>query len=336
MKRSARRASAANPLNPPEGALPDCRGQFCTVSDDEPVLVPVRTNRPPATARVAVADCTGRWGYTADRGVCFFPIQYERTLETLTTYAGICINPKRLFLDAVGRAYPLLSATNRLDDPHLYLIAHRGAAAWVLRASDGILVSRFHDVQAYFHEERALLKASQGWCYLDASGHRIWAPSSGQAGHYRNGRARFLKRRKWGYVDLAGKVIIEPRIDSAWNFSEGLAAVEWDGRWGYINEDGDVAIDGRFPTLETSHVGSDVHRQTGHSRYGTLRPVVTLNSGATSASSTGWGVGRFLLGTKAQPPSQMDSPWCSKGESAPALTCGATRYSLCYNSIWFA
>lgn len=247
MKPPTRRALAARSLNPADGVFVPCRGKFCVVSDSESALVPDRRHAPPASARIAVADCTGRWGYTTERGACIFPVQYERTLETLATYAGIRLHHKRLFLDRRGRAYPLLSVTSRLqDEAHLYLTAHREAAAWVLRTCDGVMVTRFHDVQAYFHEQRALLKTSQGWCYFDTSGKRVWAPPSGQAGHYRNGRARFLKRRKWGYADLAGTVLIEPQFDSAWNYSEGLASVEWNGRWLYINEAGEVAVDAGF------------------------------------------------------------------------------------------
>ena len=223
---------------------PTSSGQFCSVADD--ALIPAPDIRPSANVRVAVVDPPGRWGYVTGDRQCFFPIQYEHALEVLAEYAGVRVSQRKAFVDGSGRLFPLLATKESEADADDYLIIDRSDTGWVFRTSAGKLVSQFHDVQSYFHEGRALFETCRGWEYLDVTGQPVFAPPSGQVGHYKNGRARFLAQGKWGFVDRAGHVIVNPRFGSAWNFSEGLAAVELDGQWGYVNEAAEFVVDARF------------------------------------------------------------------------------------------
>lgn len=103
----------------------DCRGRFFTIGRSN---LMVTISKIPEGS-VAIADSIGRWGYVTN-GVAVFPVQYDRTVETLVKYAGVRLNSGLVFADNAGCLFPVLSPTMEHRAAE-FLTVHRHIDGWV-------------------------------------------------------------------------------------------------------------------------------------------------------------------------------------------------------------
>jgi hypothetical protein len=99
-------------------------------------------------------------------------------------------------------------------------------------------------VKYRFSEERALVKSSNGYGYIDPAGKLVIDFQYSRATGFHDGFALVVdKNRVYSMIDTSGKVIVTLNgCTDNHDYAEGSMSIKKDGKWGFIDKTGNMVI----------------------------------------------------------------------------------------------
>ncbi|GAB1858676.1 hypothetical protein MHTCC0001_35160 [Flavobacteriaceae bacterium MHTCC 0001] len=96
-----------------------------------------------------------------------------------------------------------------------------------------------------FNEGMSLVRAKNGFGYINTKGNVVVIPQYKSAGNFENGLALVSKNgSNFGYINKSGEYIIEPKYYLATDFSNGIAAVKDSAdKTKFINTEGKIVLE---------------------------------------------------------------------------------------------